>query len=440
MSKQEVMNSIAHKFAELCEPKSSFDPEDDLCEETTAKLVDKVNFEEENENLSFSNKRFQVRNEHDNVGIYEGKKTTRSELNGNISNEDDEYEDIYEQEDSSADELQVDYDDNEEIDSDEAMGEDDTELFEMFKTKSSEHKQINKGQDTINQLNLWEILLESRIKMQKLVSLSNQLPRPNIHDVWLDKEGETLKSYISSSTKSLNKLGDKLSELQSALIAQDPEYGEGETRTKLAAGKTFDPDQWNSVIGQQYAVLKTSRNKRLQLWYDKTRVSSHKLDKSFNKFERSTVSQIDHVLSDRSRLIKRTRLKRSAYHVLGNIENENQSENNQLNSIDEEIFDDDDFYHQLLQKLIEQKSSSVVQDGIADSVEMTRQFLKLQRLRTKAKKTVDTKASKGRKVRYHIHPKLASFMAPIDDTTWTHESRNRIIKSLFGKLSFEAEE
>uniref|UniRef100_H2XXU4 Apoptosis-antagonizing transcription factor C-terminal domain-containing protein n=1 Tax=Ciona intestinalis TaxID=7719 RepID=H2XXU4_CIOIN len=274
---------------------------------------------------------------------------------------------------------------------------------------------------------LWEILLESRIKMQKLVSLSNQLPRPNIHDVWLDKVSLIFVYSIAltemfvcvfycldlASTKSLNKLGDK-------------------ERTKLAAGKTFDPDQWNSVIGQQYAVLKTSRNKRLQLWYDKTRVSSHKLDKSFNKFERSTVSQIDHVLSDRSRLIKRTRLKRSAYHVLGNIEN--------LNSIDEEIFDDDDFYHQLLQKLIEQKSSSVVQDGIADSVEMTRQFLKLQRLRTKAKKTVDTKASKGRKVRYHIHPKLASFMAPIDDTTWTHESRNRIIKSLFGKLSFEAEE
>merc|ERR1712130_110867 len=42
-----------------------------------------------------------------------------------------------------------------------------------------------------------------------------------------------------------------------------------------------------------------------------------------------------------------------------------------------------------------------------------RQWLKVQRLRSKMKKKVDTRASKGRKVRYDIHSKLVNFMAPV---------------------------
>ena len=59
------------------------------------------------------------------------------------------------------------------------------------------------------------------------------------------------------------------------------------------------------------------------------------------------------MLSDRQRLVKRTQLKRSAYRVLGEEEEEEEqgeieSRDTHLKDYDDEIFDDDDFYHQVL--------------------------------------------------------------------------------------------
>ncbi len=71
-----------------------------------------------------------------------------------------------------------------------------------------------------------------------------------------------------------------------------------------------------------------------------------------------------------------------------------------LENYDEEIFDDSDFYSKLLRELVENSSK-----GSSMSVAMAgSDWLK------KSKKKVDTKASKGRKVRYEVHAKLVSFM------------------------------
>ena len=49
---------------------------------------------------------------------------------------------------------------------------------------------------------------------------------------------------------------------------------------------------------------------------------------------------------------------------------------------------------------------------------------------------VDTKASKGRKVRYDIHSKLVNFMAPVYEAgSWKDEQRNELFGSLFGRKS-----
>lgn len=64
--------------------------------------------------------------------------------------------------------------------------------------------------------------------------------------------------------------------------------------------------------------------------------------------------------------------------------------------MNEEIFDDTDFYQQLLREFINSKMSVTDPE---DPVAMTRQFLALQQLKQKSKKKVDTKASKGRKIK-----------------------------------------
>lgn len=61
-----------------------------------------------------------------------------------------------------------------------------------------------------------------------------------------------------------------------------------------------------------------------------------------------------------------------------------------------------------------------------------RQWLEIQKLRSKAKRKVDAKASKGRRLRYQVHPKLVSFMAPYPETTWNDIAKNELFASLFG--------
>jgi protein AATF/BFR2 len=47
-------------------------------------------------------------------------------------------------------------------------------------------------------------------------------------------------------------------------------------------------------------------------------------------------------------------------------------------------------------------------------------------------KTVDTKASKGRKIRYVTHEKLVNFFpATPEAIPWSHEKRDNLFKSLF---------
>lgn len=51
------------------------------------------------------------------------------------------------------------------------------------------------------------------------------------------------------------------------------------------------------------------------------------------------------------------------------------------------------------------------------------------------KKKVDTRATKGRKIRYSVHNKLVSFMAPVPYSTWDDKVEQDLFRSLFGQAS-----
>ncbi len=50
---------------------------------------------------------------------------------------------------------------------------------------------------------------------------------------------------------------------------------------------------------------------------------------------------------------------------------------------------------------------------------------------------MDTRASKGRKIRYTVHEKLKNFMAPCEAEI---DEGNKLLRSLFGKAIEEEEE
>lgn len=67
-----------------------------------------------------------------------------------------------------------------------------------------------------------------------------------------------------------------------------------------------------------------------------------------------------------------------------------------------------------------------------------RQWLQLQKLRSKMKRKIDTRSTKGRKLRYTVHTKLINFMAPNDQLSWSEEAKRDIYNSLFGKKSLNS--
>ena len=94
-----------------------------------------------------------------------------------------------------------------------------------------------------------------------------------------------------------------------------------------------------------------------------------------------------------------------------------------------QIFDDDDFYHTLLRDLIDKKAGEGAGSGGGD---LAQKVAQIQKLRSKSKRKVDTRASKGRRIRYDIHAKLVNFTAPVAGvSTISEEARNELFGSLF---------
>jgi hypothetical protein len=92
---------------------------------------------------------------------------------------------------------------------------------------------------------------------------------------------------------------------------------------------------------------------------------------------------------------------------------------------DPDVFDDIDFYQQLLRDVIH---SHGVNENIFEQDWVQRQKAR----KMKKKKTVDTKASKGRKLRYQIHEKLQNFMVPISISCggWHEDQIDELFASL----------
>ncbi|TSL34520.1 Protein AATF [Bagarius yarrelli] len=358
------------------------------------------------------------------------------------------------------------------VDDDDDDDDDETEGGVMTFSKEKVDEEVEKGKAVKNQLALWDLMLEGRIKMQKALVTANQLPQPDTFAEFKSKGGAEYAGVLKNSQKALKALQRSLLELQDLLLYQNPEtqaisqgkirpqdtgkseedeeiisdegenQEEGDDEEKKPANQSrlskrkLETAQYPEFMAKRYAAFQPYRDATLQKWYDKTRLTTGKNNKGFGAFERNVLTQVEQVLMDKERLLKRTQTRRSDYRVLGKPELRHvppQSSgpepetveptlkaNAHLKDLDQEIFDDDDFYHQLLRELIERKTSAADSN---DQVAMGRQWLAIQKLRSKIKKKVDTKASKGRKVRFHIHSKLVNFMAPIDHSTMSDEAR-----------------
>lgn len=508
---------MSQELESLLNPQPRFwDPEDDPDEVTAAKVVDKFDeggIDDDDDAIILGNVRKKaVTFLSDTDKKYLGKATSRKDLKAELgedsfsehSDEDLSYEDEYDDaekisrrnEDDGTDEEDDDDDDEEEdddggiysiqqdTDEDETTGQNDVEGSEFqddtvqtFSEKVS--ADVAKGQGIKNQLAIWDQILEGRIKLQKALASANQLPQHDMFSLFKKQGGAEFVATLTNSYKALKELMRSLVQLQDELLFQFPETrylidgnkSKAESdeeilsddeieqedlemeKNKRPPKRKLEVKDYPEFMTKRFADFETYRNNTLQKWHDKTKLTG-KIGKGFAGSERSILIQVEQIMMDKERLLRRTQTKRSLYRILGKSQQDSAPEperipdermevqteeksNSQLKDLDEEIFDDDDFYHQLLRELIERKTTSLDPN---DQVAMGRQWLAIQKLRSKIKKKIDTKASKGRKVRYDVHSKLVSFMAPIGQSAMNDEARTELYQSLFGQIkSSEAE-
>jgi len=99
------------------------------------------------------------------------------------------------------------------------------------------------------------------------------------------------------------------------------------------------------------------------------------------------------------------------------------------------LYQDDEFYNNLLKDIISAKDIDGNEDNFSNKsrFDYTYNYL-LNRSQNSKKKTVDTKASKNRKLRFDTHEKLINFMVPVQNLN-LHVGRDAFIKSIFGLIN-----
>lgn len=408
-----------------------------------------------------------------------------------MNDEDDEdLSDEGEEEEDSAEYASEDGESNEDENDRENGSLDDSSNFRHLANKDM-NQEIKKGKCVRNQLNLWDNFVECRIQLQKSLSLSNQLPQYDSYPIFREKGGSEFTSNVSKAKHRLTKLMTSLLDLQERLLKSYPETKnlvqgksvDGKSDVKVHAKVEDDMDEeitssedeenpkraieseddesdsgqipkkkmkkenLSQVLSSRHANYIPYRDATIQKWNNKTQVAHGSSSRNFSAFEQSTLKQIEQILADKSRVMKRTQLRRSEYHVLGQPLNNSapskpeeehhngSTETQESKSVadvskeyDPEIFDDSDFYHQLLRELIERRSADVT-----DPVQLGRQWIELQKIRSKMKRKIDVKATKGRRLRYTVHPKLVNYMAPQPSMVMNEEAVTELYNSLFGK-------
>lgn len=149
----------------------------------------------------------------------------------------------------------------------------------------------------------------------------------------------------------------------------------------------------------------------LDKWHSKIQLTSAGSASKFKQTLQTPSAQIQEQLKDMPRLKERFQIKRTDH----------------TKTVDRNTFDDAEFYQSLLREMIDRRSGKDAMQSTLDQA--------IQPKRVKVKRIVDTKASKGRKIRYTPHPKLQAFMVPIPHTSeqWHEEQIDELFKTLLGE-------
>lgn len=304
-------------------------------------------------------------------------------------------------------------------------------LREMMATSSSSLKQtlsasaradISKGRALKRQRKAFDSLLNTRMKMQKALTASNAISTSSPSPVPLNKlppldDATAMRAAEDAALQLWNGLNDLRSSLQTSGSAQV-------TSTSVPATAR---DMWSRMQRNESSVL-SHRKATLDKWSRKTAPPAPSTNSKFSReVQKPLVDVLEAQLqgSNMDRLLAKSQVLRDS---------------EATGEEDGGVYDDTDFYTGLLRDLVQGRmegSSAVSAMNGNGDVDLMGE---LGRGKHKVKKVVDTKASKGRKMRYQVHEKLVSFMAADDRGSWGQRQREELFAGLLGRSVGPAED
>ncbi len=292
---------------------------------------------------------------------------------------------------------------------------------------SAAQKDVAKGKAVKQQQKAFDALLNIRIRLQKSLIAVNSLHTAEE----TDNQSEPYEAAEAAALKLWNAIEGFRSSVQPGTAVKS-----GQKRKYTAEATMSSQEIWESMEDTERRA-KSRRRAVLENWSQKAK-NMRTVDRSARKFsssaEKPLTVRLDEELQAPERLVKRTRTPRScAPAQVARKVNE-----------DPNIYDDADFYQLLLKELVDQRSADTSSGGAGGagaggSAAATVRFTAMKE--AKAKRHVDTKASKGRKMRFNVHEKLQNFMAPEDRRSWGEGAIDRLFGTLFGqKMELDEDE
>jgi protein AATF/BFR2 len=367
---------------------------------------------------------------------YKGRVVSRKE----VLSEDDLEQEAHNEDDYESD--LVEYTDHDDEDNDEEG--DDVNLKEEYESVIKKDKELMKtfsvrgkddqrrGAQSRNLVKFGDSLLDLRIRFQKCLVYANSMPVSAVHSLYFGDEYQKtseIKSEKEALRENCANLMKTLLDVQLNVIEQNsnvyaPEGVSEETLMKAVsqcrkrkAGDGFEYFQIASTLEDR--IISPFKKSCIEKWNKRVQLSGSLGNKKFKAFNQELYAQIDQTISaDSDRLFARTRTPRAEYKSFGK----------KFIQISEgEIFDDHDFYATLLKEFIERKTGDQ-----EDYINIGVQWAKLKELqsKTKKKKEFARKATKGRKLKFDVHDKLANFMAPAEVETWEDYRIDELFSSL----------
>lgn len=274
---------------------------------------------------------------------------------------------------------------------------------------ASANADVKKGQAVKEQQQTFDRLLDARIKLQKGLTVANDLQDTTLLE-------EDVKAAAQQAEDAALALWSTIDSIRC---------------TFMAAQGASDTKSGQSNLKRKRPLTATRRTSTSELWkqtvaLDATTHAMHRA--TLDKWNTKTQPVID--TAPRSKLLQGSRTHSSRLtEILDTYLGTTTPTLLESSTVNNALYDDGPFYQSLLRGLIASRTSG--NDSFSAANGDTYLPPKLHTSGSRAKK-VDTKASKGRKVRYTVHEKLQDFMAVEDRGTWEDAARREFFASLFG--------